>query len=86
MEGVNHIDIVQIGRSGLVSHVYGVIQGHAPYREGFKLGVSGLDAALVLLIELAKAHCHFAAAGAGSCDNYKGLGGFNIVVLAKALV
>ena len=86
MIGVNHVDVVQICGGAFVGHVYGVAQGKIPDREGLKLCVSCLDAALVLLIELAQAYGHLAAAGAGGRHNHKGLGGFNVIVLAKAFI
>ena len=50
MEGVDHIDIVEIGGSGLVSDVHWVLQRQAPHRERFKLGISGFDASLMLVV------------------------------------
>ena len=50
MEGVDHIDIVEIGGSGLVSDVHRVLQRQAPHRERFKLGISGFDASLMLVV------------------------------------
>ena len=86
MERVNHVHIVQVGCGSLVGDVDGVLERHIPYGEGLELSVAGLDAALVLLIELTEANSHLAAAWARSCNNYQRAGGFHIIVLAEAFV
>ena len=86
MERVDHIDIVEIGRGSLVSKVEGMLKGKVPDREGLELCITGLDAALVLLIQLAEADGHLAAAGTGGSDDDEGTGGLDIVVLAEALL
>ena len=85
MEGVDHVHVVEICGCGLVRNVYRVLEGKVPDGEGLKLGVSGLDAAFHLLVELAQAHCHFSAARAGSRNNYQRAGGLHIAVLAETL-
>ena len=52
MERVNHIDVVQVGSSGLVGNVYRMLQRQTPYGESFELGVTGTDTSLILIIEL----------------------------------
>ena len=86
MEGVNHVYVVEVGRGSLVGDVDRMLQRQAPDREGFELGVAGLDAALVLVVELAEAYCHLAASGAGGRDDYKGSRGLDVVVAAEPLV
>ena len=63
-----------------------MLQRKVPDREGLELGIAGLDAALVLLIQLAEADGHLAAAGAGGSDDDERAGGLDIVVLAEALL
>ena len=53
MEGVDHIHIVQVGGGGLVSQVHRVVDGQVPDGEGFKLGIAGGVALLMLVIQLA---------------------------------
>ncbi len=65
MEGVDHVHVVQVGGSGLVGKVDRVLEGQVPDGEGLKLGITGFDAPLVLVVELGQADRHFAAAGAG---------------------
>ena len=86
MEGVDHVDVVQVRRGGFVGDIHGVVQRQAPYREGLEFGVAGLDAALVLLVKLAQADGHLAAAGAGGGHDHQRPGRLHEVVLAEALV
>ena len=50
MIGVDHIYIIKVSCSSLVSEVYRVFQWQIPDRECFELRISGFDSALVLLI------------------------------------
>ena len=86
MERVDHVHIVQVGGSGLVCQVDRVLQGDVPDGEGLELGVTGLDAPLIFMIQLGQADGHFAAAGAGSRDNHQRALGLNVLVAAIALV
>ena len=86
MEGVDHVHVVQIGGGGLIGQVHRVLQGQVPDGEGLVLAVTGVDAALVLLVELAQAGGHLAAAGAGGGDHHKAPLRLNVVVLAEALL
>ena len=69
VEGVNHVDIVEVGSGCLVGDVDGVLQRERPYGEGLKFGIAGLDAALVLIVELREADGHLAAARTRSRDD-----------------
>ena len=86
MERVNHIDIVEVGGSGLIGYVDRVTEREIPHGEGLKFGIARFDASLVLVEKLAQTHGHLAAAGAGGCDDDKRLGSLNIIVAAEALV
>ena len=86
MEGVDHVHIVQVGGGGLIGQVHGMLQGDVPDGEGLELGVTGVDAALMLVVELAQAGGHLAAAGAGGGDHHQRTGGLDVVVDAEALV
>ena len=86
MEGVDHVHVVQVGGSGLVGEVDRVLEGQVPDGEGLELGITGLDAPLVLVVELGQAGGHLAAAGAGGRDDDEGTLGLDVVVLAVALV
>ena len=86
MEGVDHVHVVQVGGSGLVGEVDWVLEGQVPDGEGLELGVTGLDAPLVLVVELGQAGGHLAAAGAGGGDHHQGAAGLDILVLPKPLV
>ena len=55
VEGVDHVDVVEVGGGGLVGEVDGVLEREVPDGEGLELCVSGLDAALVLVVELREA-------------------------------
>ena len=86
MEGVDHIHIVQIRRGGLISQIDRMSQRQIPDGEGLKLGVTGLDAPLVVMVQLAQAGGHLAAAGTGRRDYHQGVTGLNIVVFTQALI
>ena len=86
VEGVDHIHIVEVGCSGFVCHIHGVLERQAPHREGLKLGIACLYAALMLVIELAQTHCHLAAAGTRGGHHHKRANGLGIIVLAEAFV
>ena len=63
-----------------------MFEGQVPDGESLKLGVSGFDAALVLVIELGEAGGHLAAARAGRGDHDEAACSLYIVVLTEALV
>ena len=86
MEGVYHVHVVQIRRRGLIGKVDRVLEREVPHGEGLKLGIACVDAVLMLMIKLAEAGGHFAAAGAGRGDNDKAALRLDEVVLAEALV
>ena len=70
MEGVNHVDIAEVGSSGFVSHIDRVLQRQIPHGEGLKLGVARLNAAFVLVIKLAQANGHLAASRTRSRNHH----------------
>ena len=86
MERVDHVHIVQVGSGGLVSQVDRVLQGDVPDGEGLKLGITGLHAPLVFVVQLGQAGGHLAAAGAGSRDDHQRALGLDVLVAAIALV
>ena len=86
MERVDHVHIGQVGRGRLVGDVDRMLERNVPDGKRLKLGIAGLDAALVLLIELAQAHRHLAAAGSGGRHHHQRPLRLDIVVLAEALV
>ena len=86
MEGVNHVDVVKVGSGSLVCYVDRVFQRKIPYGEGLKLGIASFDAALMLIVELAKAYSHLATAGAGCRNNHQRSGGFHIIVAPESFV
>lgn len=86
MEGVNHIDVVEVGGGGLVGDVDGVFQREIPHGESLELGVSGLDSALVFVVELREAYGHLAGAGAGGRDDDEGTLGLDVIVLSEAVL
>ena len=86
MEGVDHVHIVQVCGGGLVGQIDRVLQRNVPDGEGLELGVTGLDAALVFMVQLRQADGHFSAAGAGRGDDHQRALGLNVLVAAVALV
>ena len=63
-----------------------MLQGQIPHREGLILGIARFNAPLMLMVELAQAGGHLAAAGAGSRYYDHGSGGLNIIILTEAVV
>ena len=86
MERIQTVNILQIGCCRLIGDIQRMLQRNIPYREGFKLGVAGLDAALILMIQLTQTGGELAAAGAGSRYNDDRPGGFNIGIGTVALI
>ena len=66
--------------------VHGMVQRKIPDGERLVFGVAGVDAALVLVVELAQAGGHFAAARAGGCDHHDGPRRLDVLVLAVSVV
>ena len=60
--------------------------GQIPHREGLKLGIARRLPPAVLVVELAEAGCHLAAAGAGGGDHHQGAAGLDVVVASVALL
>ena len=86
VEGVDHVDIVEVSGCSLVSEVDRMLEGQVPDGEGLELRVASRDTALVLVVELGQAGCHLARTGAGSGDDNERAGSFDVLVLAVALV
>ena len=63
-----------------------MVQREVPDGEGLELGVSGLPAEPVLVVELGQTHGHLTAAGAGGGDDHQRLGGLHELVPAVPLV
>ena len=70
MEGVDHVDIIKVGRCCFISQVYRVLQWNIPDGEGLKLGVAGGNPSLMFMVELGKAGGHFPASGSRSRDHH----------------
>ena len=86
MEGVDHIDVIQIGGCRLVGEVYRMPQRQVPDRKCLEFGVAGLDAAAVLVIELGETGSHLSAAGTGSGHDDERSFGLDIIVSTVAFV
>ena len=86
MEGVYHINIIQVGSGSFICQVDRVLQWDIPDRECLKLGVSCADASLVLLIKLGEADGHLAASRSGGSYHYQWAGGLDIIILPVALI
>ena len=50
VERIDHVDIVEVGGRRFIGHIDRMFEGDAPDGEGFKLGITGLYATLVLLV------------------------------------
>ena len=86
MEGVDHIDIVQVSRRSLVSEVYRMLQREVPDREGLVFRIAGADAALEIMVELGQAGRHLTAAGTRSSNDDERTCRLNVLVAAVSVI
>ena len=63
-----------------------MLEWQIPDRECLELGVARAHAALVLVVELAQAGGHLAAAGTGSRHHDQGMAGLDVVVFTQAII
>ena len=85
VEGVNHIDITEVGGGSFVSNVDGVLEGKIPDREGLELGITSPHTVLCLVVELREADCHLSATRTRGCDDDEGTCGLEIFVATEAV-
>ena len=85
VEGVDHVDVVEVGGGGLVGDVDRVVQRQVPDREGLELRVARGDAPLVVVVDLGQAGGHLAAARAGGGDDHQVPPGLDVLVAPVAL-
>ena len=52
MEGIDLVDVIEIGRGGFVGEIDRVIQREIPHRERLEFCITGPDSAPMLVIEL----------------------------------
>ena len=86
MEGVDHVDVIQIHGGRFVGQVHGMVQGQIPDGEGLELCIACLNATLMLMIELAHTGGQFAGTGAGCGDNNQLTAGLNVIVSAITVI
>ena len=72
MERVDDIGIVEVDGGSLVRDVDRMVERKIPDGERLVFGIAGVDAALVLVVELAQARGEFAGARAGRGDQTSG--------------
>ena len=72
MEGVDHIDVVEVGSGRLIGQVHRMLERQIPDGEGLELGVSSLHSALIFVVELGEAGGHLTAARPRSGDHHQG--------------
>ena len=58
MERVYHVHIVEVGGRRLVCDIDRMLEGETPHRESLEFGISGLNSATILVIQLREAHRH----------------------------
>ena len=86
MERVDDIGIVEVDGGSLVRDVGRMVERKIPDGERLVFGIAGVDAALVLVVELAQARGEFAGARAGRGDHDERPGGLDVLVLAVSVV
>lgn len=82
MEGIDHVDIVEICGSGLVGEIDRVFKRKIPDRESLKLCISGADTAFVFVVELGEAGRHLSASRSRCSDNDERSCCLNIIIFA----
>ena len=85
MEGVDHVDILQVGRRRLVSDIHRMLQRKAPDREGLELGVARRNASQLFVVELGEACRQLAGAAARGVDDYDRLRHFDVRIRSVSL-
>ena len=85
VEGVDHVDVAEVGGGGLVGEIDRVLEGEVPDGEGLELGVAGGAAGHAVVVEHGEAGGELAGAGAGAGDDDDGAGGLDVGVGAVAL-
>jgi len=80
VKGINHIEILDIGRGGFVGYIYRVIDRQVPYGKGLKFSVSRVNPPLVFMIDLREARGHFSAARARPGDDYQRFFSLNKII------
>ena len=63
-----------------------MVKGQIPDGEGLKLGISGPDTSLILMVELGEAGGHLSASRSRSRNHYKRTGGLDEIILAVAII
>ena len=86
VEGINHVDVIEVGGGRLVGNVHRVIERNIPDREGLPLRVPRLDPALVVVVQLRQAGRHLAGARAGSRHDHEVAASLHVLVGAVSLV
>ena len=86
MERVDRVRIVQIDRGGLVGDVHGMLQRQVPNGERLVFRIAGLNATLVLMVELREGGGHLARARAGCGYHDERARGFHEFVFAKTVI
>ena len=86
MDRVDDIGIVEVDGGSLVRDVDRMVGRKIPDGERLVFGIAGVDAALVLVVELAQARGEFAGARAGRGDHDERPGGLDVLVLAVSVV
>ena len=86
MERVDHVDVVQIGGSSLVSQVDRVLQRQIPDREGLIFCIAGVYTAFVLMVKLGKAGCHLSASRSRCGNDNERAGCLDVLVLSVSLI
>ena len=86
MEGIDHVDIVQIRRGSLVGQIDRVLERQIPDREGLEFRIASPDPPFVFMINLGEAGSHFSAARSRRGDDHQRPGGLDIIIFTIPLI
>ena len=86
VERVDHVHVVQVSGSRFVCEVHRMLERNVPNRERFELGIAGLDATLVFVINLRKANSHLSTSRTRSSHHHKFTSRFDKFILAVTVI
>ena len=85
VEGIDHIDILQIDCGCFIGNVQWMFQRNVPYWKSFELGVASCMSFLAFMIQLVQTSSEFAASWSRSCHYNDWFSCFNVFVFPKPI-
>ena len=86
VERIDHVNVLQVGRSRLIRHIQRVLKRQVPNRESLELRITGFVSVCMLVIELAQAHRHLSASRTRRRDNDKRTRGLHEIIPTETIL